>query len=147
MFMVEENGKRLLLTGDGQQDIILGGLTRTGFLASGFLHLDVLKVQHHGSTHNMDVNFARHVSADNYVFCGNGLHGNPDTRAIDHIFRSRCGTPEERALAAEADGEPFHFWFSTTALRSSRRQPSGCWRRSSARRSPAGDGVRPVEVH
>src|SRR5688572_23065803 len=32
MFMVEEDGKRVLLTGDGQQDFILEGLERTGFL-------------------------------------------------------------------------------------------------------------------
>ena len=35
MFMVEEDGKRLLLTGDSQQDIILRGLRPTGFLKGG----------------------------------------------------------------------------------------------------------------
>jgi hypothetical protein len=55
MFMVEEPGDngsvaRLLLTGDGQQDFILDGLRRAGFLDDNVgLHLDVLKVQHHGS--------------------------------------------------------------------------------------------------
>ena len=37
MFMVEEDGKRLLLTGDGQQDFILAGLERTGFLDDGII--------------------------------------------------------------------------------------------------------------
>ena len=37
MFMVEEDGKRLLLTGDGQQDFILAGLKRTGFLDDGII--------------------------------------------------------------------------------------------------------------
>ncbi|MGH7695766.1 MAG: hypothetical protein ACRENH_12335, partial [Gemmatimonadaceae bacterium] len=64
MFMVEENGRRLLLTGDGQQDFILEGLERSGFMPNGNVHLDVLKVQHHGSEHNIDVGFARKVSAD-----------------------------------------------------------------------------------
>jgi hypothetical protein len=115
MFMVEEGGRRLLLTGDGQPDIILDGLRRTGFLAEAGLHLDVLKVQHHGSENNLDAEFARHVSARHYVFCGNGLHGNPDARVIDHVVRSRLGPPDERTLAPAADGEAFHLWFSTTA--------------------------------
>ena len=115
MFMVEESGKRLLLTGDGQQDIILAGLERTGFLDDGFIHVDVLKVQHHGSEHNMDANFARKVSADHYVFCGNGSHGNPETRVIDLVFASRMGAASERALSPDAKNRDFHFWFSTTA--------------------------------
>ncbi len=115
MFMVEENGKRLLLTGDGQQDFILGGLERTGFLDEGYLHLDVLKVQHHGSENNMDINFAKKVSADHYVFCGNGEHENPDLRVLDIIYNSRLGKKSVRALAPEAKDRPFHFWFSTTS--------------------------------
>ena len=35
VFMVEENGKRLLLTGDAQQDILVKGLEKTKFLRSG----------------------------------------------------------------------------------------------------------------
>jgi len=115
MFMVEENGKLLLLTGDGQQDFILAGLARTGFLQDGHRHLDALKIQHHGSENNMDADFARKVSADHYVFCGNGEHENPDLGVIDIIYNSRLGAPAVRALAPEAANRPFHFWFSTTS--------------------------------
>lgn len=115
MFMVEENGKRLLLTGDGQQDIILAGLERAGFMPNGHLHLAVLKVQHHGSENNMDVNFARKVSADHYVFCGNGSHENPNLDVLQIVFNSRVGAASVRALAPVAANRPFHFWFSTTA--------------------------------
>ena len=62
MLMVEENGKRLLLTGDSQQDFILAGLKKTGFLANGHLHLDVHKIQHHGSEHNLDEDFVRQLA-------------------------------------------------------------------------------------
>lgn len=118
MFMVEEDGKRLLLTGDAQQDFILAGLRRIGLLGEeegdGF-HLDVLKVQHHGSENNMDEDFARRVSADHYVFCGDGQHENPDVKVIDIVYNSRLGDLPQRALAPEADGRDFHFWFSTTS--------------------------------
>lgn len=115
MFMVEEDGKRLLLTGDSQQDKIIAGLERTGFLADQGLHVDVLKIQHHGSENNLDAAFARQVSADHYVFCGNGLHGNPNTDVIDFVFNSRLGSAAERALAPVAQDRTFHFWFSTTS--------------------------------
>ncbi len=115
MFMVEEDGKRLLLTGDSQQDIILRGLRQTGFLAGQGLYIDVLKVQHHGSENNLDAEFARQVSAEHYVFCGNGLHGNPNQDVINFIFESRRGAAAVRTLAPAADGAKFHFWFSTTA--------------------------------
>jgi hypothetical protein len=113
MFMVEEDGKRLLLTGDSQQDFILAGLKTTGFLANGHLHLDVHKVQHHGSEHNLDEDFVRQVSADDYVFCGNGQSQNPDLGVIERVFESRLGAPSKRALAPQAAGRKFTMWFST----------------------------------
>ncbi|MDX0264292.1 hypothetical protein GOC60_24390 [Sinorhizobium meliloti] len=115
MFMVEEEDKRLLLTGDSQQDIILKGLELTGFLEAGHLHLDVLKTQHHASEHNFDIEFCRKVSADNYVFCGDGSHGNPELSVIQMIYDSRLGPKSKRALAPEAKDRPFKYWFSTTA--------------------------------
>ena len=115
MLMVEEDGKRLLLTGDSQQDIILKGLELTGYLPDGFAHLDVLKVQHHGSENNTDKDFCRKVSADHYIFCGNGEHGNPELSVIQQYFDSRFGSPALRTLAPEAQGRKCHFWFSTSS--------------------------------
>lgn len=115
MFMVEENGKRLLLTGDSQQDIILKGLKATGYLSVGHCHLDALKVQHHGSENNMDENFCRIVSADHYIFCGNGEHGNPDPRVLRMIYNSRIGPAAVRSRSPAANGRPFCFWFSTSS--------------------------------
>lgn len=115
MFMVEDGGKRLLLTGDSQQDIILAGLEKAGFLPNGHIHLDVLKVQHHASEHNVDANFARRVSADHYIFTGNGSDGNPELSVIDLIYNSRLGKTAQRALDPAAADRKFKFWFSTTA--------------------------------
>jgi beta-lactamase superfamily II metal-dependent hydrolase len=115
VFMVEDDGKRILLTGDAQQDKLLEDLQAAGFLEDGHCHLDVLKVQHHGSEHNMDKNFARRVSADHYVFCGNGSNGNPEREVLDIIFKSRIGPASRRALAPQAADRPFTFWFSTNS--------------------------------
>ncbi len=116
MLMIEEGGKRLLLTGDGQQKFIVDGLENTGFLAAkSGIHLDVLKVQHHGSENNVDSEFCHRVSADHYVFCGNGSSGNPETEVIDLVFNSRLGTAGQLTLAPQAKNRKFTFWFSTTS--------------------------------
>jgi len=113
LFMVEEDGRRLLLTGDAQQDHIFRGLKTHAFLdADEACHLDVLKIQHHGSEHNADKAFCRAVSADHYVFCGNGSHTNPELSVLKLFFESRCGAQSARAKAAPPD-TPFTFWFSS----------------------------------
>ena len=117
MFMVEEDGKRLLLTGDSQQEFILTGLRNTGFLANAGCHVDVLKVQHHGSENNVDAEFCRQVSADHYVFCGNGFSTNPNEAVLKIVRDSRLGDASKRALAPAAARRPFTFWFSTTSDR------------------------------
>ena len=116
MLMVEEGGKHVLLTGDSQQDYVIKGLEETGFLQEEKgVHLDVLKVQHHGSEHNVDDKFCRRVSADHYIFCGNGKSGNPEPNVIDIVYDSRLGPAAKRTLAPEAEGKKFTFWFSTTS--------------------------------
>jgi len=83
MLLLEEKGKRVLLTGDGHADDIISGLEFQGkFDGQDKIHVDVLKVQHHGSEHNIHEKFVRRVSADHYIFCGNGMHENPDLEAL-----------------------------------------------------------------
>jgi hypothetical protein len=53
----------------------------------------VLKMPHHGSDRNMDVDFLRRVVADHYVFSGNGEHGNPE-RATLEMLRDARGEAE-----------------------------------------------------
>jgi beta-lactamase superfamily II metal-dependent hydrolase len=115
MVLVEEDGARLLLTGDGHGDDLLAGLESSGAIGSGEgLHVDVFKVQHHGSEHNISEAFTRRVTADEYVFCGNGEHQNPDLRVVRAIAASRLGTPAERSQNTEVE-QPFTFTFNTSA--------------------------------
>jgi hypothetical protein len=68
--------------------------------------VDVLKVQHHGSEHNMTPEFAEKITADNYVFCGNGFSGNPEPAVIDVIFNARD--------AGAGPKRKFKFWFNSS---------------------------------
>ena len=63
--------RRLLLTGDAGGDLILEGLDTAGLLdGDGHIHVDLLKVQHHGSNHSVDIEFFRRVTAPRYVDLG-----------------------------------------------------------------------------
>ena len=83
-------GKRILLTGDARGDKILEGLELVGALkVGGTLHVDVLKMPHHGSDRNMEQSFLERVTADHYVFSGNGEHGNPERATLEMLRQAR----------------------------------------------------------
>jgi beta-lactamase superfamily II metal-dependent hydrolase len=112
MLLIEHNKKRIVLTGDGHYEEILKGLEHNGIVAAGKgLHVDVLKVQHHGSEHNFKREFAKRVTADHYVICGNGRHENPDLRVLDVLAQSRLGGEDKKSSNPQAD-DAFNVWFN-----------------------------------
>lgn len=115
MLFVEKKGKTVMLTGDGHWKDILEGLEQIGKLKlNGGIHVNVLKVQHHGSEHNVALPFCKRVTADAYVFCGNGAHENPDLRVIDLFAKSRIGKADERSANQETANECV-FWFNSSS--------------------------------
>jgi beta-lactamase superfamily II metal-dependent hydrolase len=115
MFLVEEGDASILLTGDGHWQDILDGLAAWGRLdAAGGIHVDVLKVQHHGSEHNLNEEFCRRVTANHYLFCANGAHENPDRAVLKAIVDSRLGPPGVRSSNPQAKNR-FRFWFNNSA--------------------------------
>lgn len=113
MFLLEADGKSVLLTGDGVSSEILDGLEHHGKLDDdGRVHVDVLKVQHHGALANITEDFVQKVSADHYLFCGNGAHHNPELEAVEQMALARLtGIAGQPAVEA---GRPFKFWFSSS---------------------------------
>jgi beta-lactamase superfamily II metal-dependent hydrolase len=111
MFLMEEDGKTVLMTGDGFGKDILKGLKAQDKLDSeGRLHVDVLKLQHHGSEHNIDKEFCEAITADHYVICANGSHENPDLDVLKLIIDSRIG----KDAAGPHAHEVFKLWFSSS---------------------------------
>jgi hypothetical protein len=84
--------RTMLLTGDARGDHMIECLRNAGFLdgsADEHLHVDLLKVPHHGSERNVEPRFFEQITADTYVLSANGKHGNPDRAAIEWIIDSR----------------------------------------------------------
>ena len=81
--------KTMLLTGDARGDDILAGLRAAGLLKNGGIHVDVLKLPHHGSDRNVETDFFRRITADHYVVSGNGEFGNPEVATLSMLSEAR----------------------------------------------------------
>lgn len=110
--LVEEKGRTLLMTGDARDDHVYDDLVASGLTdRDGQIHVDVLKIPHHGSENNFSLDFAQKVIADHYVFCGNGSHHNPDERVVQRLLDSRIGSNADQSKHAKV-GDRFKLWFS-----------------------------------
>src|SRR5262249_7490907 len=84
--LAEANDKRMLLTGDARGDKILEGLEFAGAMKTGGqIHVDILKVPHHGSSNNIEPDFFERITSEHYVFSGNGEHGNPERETLQML--------------------------------------------------------------
>ena len=95
----------MLLTGDARGDHILEALDKANVMKSGALHVDVLKLPHHGSIRNVEGDFFDRVTADHYVVSADGHHGNPETETLDLIVESRDAGDEYAIHLTNADGD------------------------------------------
>jgi beta-lactamase superfamily II metal-dependent hydrolase len=84
--------KRMLLTGDAGGDLVQEALADAKISKGGKLHVDLLKVQHHGSNHSADAAFFQNITADVYVISGNGKHGIPHPDVLGWISDARKKT-------------------------------------------------------
>ncbi len=88
----EVDKKRMLFTGDARGDKVLQGLELVGLLKpGGKMHVDILKMPHHGSDRNLDPIFFRRITADHYVFSGDGEHGNPERETLQMLLDESGG--------------------------------------------------------
>jgi len=90
VLLAQAGKKRILLTGDARGDKILQGFELVGLLKKdGGMHVDILKMPHHGSDRNMDQIFFHRITADHYVFSGNGENGNPERATLQMLLDER----------------------------------------------------------
>ncbi|WP_029274546.1 ComEC/Rec2 family competence protein [Pedobacter borealis] len=84
-FLATIDEKKILFTGDARGDHIIEGLKKRKLLMYGKLHVDILKVPHHGSDRNTSREFFETITADRYVISANGKHQNPDYATLSWI--------------------------------------------------------------
>lgn len=97
MFMVESKGKKLLFTGDGLGKDLVEELSEKHLLNSeGRIHVDILKVPHHGSERNSSEQFFETVTANTYIISANGRDDNPSFSTLKWIIES--GKKDDRKI-------------------------------------------------
>lgn len=94
VLLVEQDGKRLLLTGDARGDKFMAATKTLGLLdKSGRLPVDVFKVPHHGSDRNLSTKCFEQFPAPYYVISGDGKHGNPERATLEYLVAALAGAP------------------------------------------------------
>ena len=107
VLLAECAGRTALLTGDARGDRILAGLVAAGRLEDGKpLHIDLLKLPHHGSNRNLERGFFDRVHADHYVVSADGVkHHHPSEDTLQALVASRA--PDDRYTIHFTNAIPF----------------------------------------
>ncbi len=125
VLLAEVKRKTMLLTGDARGDKIIKGMELTRMLKKGkSRHVDLLKVPHHGSANNLETSFFERLTADHYVFSGNGEHGNPERESLEMLHEARGNDDYEVHLTYpidEIDAERKKDWEKQRAREKNRR--------------------------
>lgn len=113
IMLVRDRNDSILLTGDADDKSIVDGLRQAGELSNGQqCRVRVFKVPHHGAHNSYSDELARSVIADDYVFCGNGKHDNPEKEVLEDylqvLFKGKGGKP-----AALPGNMKTTFWFNS----------------------------------
>ena len=108
--------RSMLLTGDARGDYIVEEMEKAKLLKSGRLHVDILKMPHHGSSRNIRPSFLKSITADHYVFSANGRDDNPDVETLEQLVEARkkdeyvihLTNPVPHAVKTLKDAAPGH---------------------------------------
>lgn len=87
--LAEFDNKTMLLTGDGRGDHTVEGLRKSKLLKNGKIHVNLLKLPHHGSDRNVATEYFRTITADHYVVSADGRFGNPELATLKMISEAR----------------------------------------------------------
>jgi hypothetical protein len=127
--LAEVGGRTMLLTGDARGDDVLRALREAKLLKAKPFHVDVLKIPHHGSDHNVDTDFFRDVTADHYVVSGDGKHGNPEPATLEMLVEARGA---DRYTVHVTNREPRSAAFLDKAAKAAGRKFKVVYRKPSA---------------
>jgi beta-lactamase superfamily II metal-dependent hydrolase len=90
-FIIRNNDKSILMLGDAHVETIIEWMDSNQI---EILHIDAIKVSHHGSRHNINADFIKRVVCNNYLISTNGKKHHPDleTLAIISKYSSKPNT-------------------------------------------------------
>jgi beta-lactamase superfamily II metal-dependent hydrolase len=91
-FLLEVDNTKMLFLGDAHDEVVVESLKELGFSEKNKLHLDLVKVSHHGSQYNTSSEFLSLIQSSRFVISTNGTrHGLPNKRTIARIIKETDG--------------------------------------------------------
>ena len=86
-FLASWGARTALLTGDAHPDLLVQSLGGLGATSASRLHVDLLKVSHHGSQGNTTRSLVEILDCNRFAISTNGSrHGHPDPQAIARLI-------------------------------------------------------------
>jgi beta-lactamase superfamily II metal-dependent hydrolase len=86
-FIMEYGDKSFLFLGDAHPSIVTEGLKKFGFEEENPLKAELMKISHHGSQYNTNLELLTIVKTNNYIISSNATkHGLPNKRTIARII-------------------------------------------------------------
>jgi hypothetical protein len=86
-FIMEYEDKKFLFLGDAHPSIVIEGLKKCGFDEENPLKAELMKVSHHGSQYNTNLEILAIAKTNNYIISSNATkHGLPNKRTIARII-------------------------------------------------------------
>ena len=83
-FIAEHDGKRVMFAGDACVETLLDGLER--FAPGEVVELDLVKIPHHGSPHNISKDLIDKIDCPRWVFSSNGsIFHHPKKEAVARV--------------------------------------------------------------
>ncbi|MCU4552905.1 MBL fold metallo-hydrolase [Acinetobacter nosocomialis] len=88
-FIIEVEDKKLLFLGDAHNKTIINSLSNLGYIENTKLNVDVMKISHHASKKNTNLELLKIIDANNFLISSNGQKkGAASKRTISRIIRS-----------------------------------------------------------
>lgn len=86
-FLLEANGKKILMLGDSKAEIIINSLNDLYTDQQRPIWFDAIKLSHHGSFNNNSPELLKMIDSTNWIISTNGdLYNHPDKEVIAHII-------------------------------------------------------------
>ena len=89
-FLLQAENKKILMLGDADAEVVAAGLEGV-FSEESVTDIDLVKLSHHGSKHNISQHLLEHIKCHNYFISTNGGDANyclPDRKTLALVLRS-----------------------------------------------------------
>src|SRR5690606_32615884 len=88
-FIMEYEDKRFLFLADAHPSVVIEGLSNLGYNKCNPLNTELMKVSHHGSMYNTNIELLEIVKTNNYLISSNATkHGLPNKRTLARIINN-----------------------------------------------------------